>query len=48
MKSARIIELMPIFELPNLFLVWVTQKVLTLLDLDLLLTEYYKERLNPD
>ncbi len=31
--------------LPNQFLVWVAQKVLAQSDLDLLLTEYYKERL---
>ena len=48
MESARIIKPMSTFELPNQFLVWVAQKLLTLLDLDLLLTEYYKERLNPD
>ena len=47
MESTRIIELVPIFELPNLFLVWIAQKVLSLLDLNLLLTKYYKERLNP-
>ena len=47
MESARIIEPVPTFELPNQFLVWVAQKVLALSDLDLLLTEYYKERLNP-
>ena len=41
------IEPAPTFELPNQFLVWVAQKVIALSDLDLLLTEYYKERLEP-
>lgn len=41
------IESAPTFELPNQFLVRVAQKVLALSDLDLLLTEYYKERLEP-
>ena len=47
MESARIIKPVPTFELFNQFLVWVTQKILALSDLDLLLTEYYKERLKP-
>ena len=46
MESARIIKPLPTFELPKQFLVWVTQKVLAFSDLNLLLTEYYKERLN--
>ena len=33
------------FALPNQFLVWVAKKVLTHCDLDLVLTDYYKERL---
>ena len=45
MEYSRIIEPAPTFELPNQFLVWVTKKVLAQSDLDLLLTEYYKERL---
>ena len=35
----------PTFPLPNQFLVWVARKFLDRSDLDLLLTEYYKERL---
>lgn len=46
-KSARIVKPASTFELPYQFLVWVAQKVLALSDLDLLLTEYYKERLEP-
>ena len=45
MKYSRIIEPAPTFELPNLFLVWVAQKVIAQSDLDFLLTKYYKERL---
>ena len=45
MEYSRIIKPTPTFELPNQFLVWVAQKVLTRSDLDLLLTEYYKKRL---
>lgn len=41
------IESTPTFELPNQFLVWIAQKVLALCYLDLLLIEYYKERLEP-
>ncbi len=44
-KYSRIIKPTPTFELPNQFLVWVALKVLTRSDLDLLPTEYYKERL---
>lgn len=47
MECARMIEPAPTFEFPNQFLVWVAQKVLALSGLDLLLTEYYKERLEP-
>ena len=39
------IEATPTFALPNQFLVWVAKKVLAQSDLDLVLTEYYKERL---
>ncbi len=45
MEYSRIIEPAPTFELPNQFLVWVAQKFLARSDFDLLLTEYYKERL---
>ena len=45
MEYSRIIEPAPTFELPNQFLVWVAQKVIAQSDLDLLLAEYYKERL---
>ena len=45
MEYSRIIEPAPTFELPNQFLVWVAQKVIAQSDLDLLLTEYYKESL---
>ena len=38
-------EATPIFTLPNQFLVWVAKKVLVQSDLDLVLTEYYKDRL---
>ena len=38
-------EATPTFALPNQFLVWVAKKVLAQSDLDLVLTEYYKERL---
>ena len=36
---------MPNFALPNQFLVWIAKKVLAYCDLDLVLTDYYKERL---
>ena len=45
MEYSRIIEPAPTFELPNQFLVWVSQKVLAQSDLNLLLTENYNERL---
>ncbi len=45
MEYSKIIEPAPTFELPDQFLVWVAQKVLARSDLDLLLTEYYKKRL---
>ncbi len=45
MEYSRIIESVPTFELPNQFLVWVAEKVIAQSDLDFLLTEYYKERL---
>ncbi len=45
MEYSKIIEPAPIFELPNQFLVWVVQKIIAQSDLDLLLTKYYKERL---
>ena len=38
-------EATPNFALPNQFLVWVAKKVLTHCDLDLVLTDYYKKRL---
>ena len=38
-------ERTPTFALPNEFLIWVAAKVLANCNLDLLLTEYYKERL---
>ena len=38
-------EATPNFALPSPFLVWVAKKVLAHCDLDLVLTEYYKERL---
>ena len=38
-------EATPTLTLPNQFLVWVAKKVLAQSDLDLVLTEYYKERL---
>ncbi len=38
-------EVTPNFALPNQFLVWVAKKVLAHCDLDLILTDYYKERL---
>ena len=38
-------EATPNFALPNQFLVWVAKKVLAHYDLDLVLTDYYKERL---
>ncbi len=40
------IEATPTFALPNKFLVWVAGKILLHCDLDLVLTEYYKERLD--
>ena len=46
--SAEVLEKMeatPTFALPRQFLVWVAQKVLAQCDIDLVLTEYYKERL---
>ncbi len=45
MEYSRIIKPAPTFELPKQFLVWLAQKFLARSDLDLLLTEYYKERL---
>ena len=45
MESTRMTKPVPTFELPNQFLVWVVQKVIVQSDFDLLLTEYYKERL---
>ncbi len=45
MEYARIIEPAPTFELLNQFLVWVAQKCIARSDLDFLLTEYYKEKL---
>ncbi len=45
MEYSKIIELAPTFKLPNQFLVWVAQKVIAQSDLNLLFTEYYKERL---
>ncbi len=45
MEYSTIIEPAPTFEFSNQFLVWVSQKVLERSDLDLLLTEYYKKRL---
>ena len=38
-------EAAPTFTLPNQFLVWVAKKVFAQCDLDLVLTEYYKKRL---
>lgn len=38
-------EAAPTFMLPNQFLVWVAKKVFAQCDLDLVLTEYYKKRL---
>lgn len=35
----------PSFALPNQFLVWVAKKILARCDLDLVLAEYYKKRL---
>ena len=45
MEYSKIIKPASIFKLPNQFLVWVVQKVIVQLDLDLLFVEYYKERL---
>ena len=39
-------EAIPTFALPNQFLIYVAGKVLVHYDLNLVLTEYYKERLN--
>ena len=36
---------MPIFALPNQFLVWVAKKTLVHCNLDLVLTDYYKKNL---
>ncbi len=44
-EYSGIIEPTPTIELPNRFLVWLTLKVFARSDFDLLLTEYYKERL---
>ena len=44
-ESLGIMEATPTFTLPNQFLVWVTKKVLAHCDLNLLQTEYHKERL---
>ena len=44
-EYSGIMEATPTFALPNQFLVWVAKKVLAKCDLDLVLTEYYKERL---
>lgn len=46
-KSVTIPKTESEFELPNQFLVCVARKVIALSDLDLFLTEYFKERLNP-
>ena len=40
------IEIAPIFALSNQVLVWIAAKVLAHYDLDLILTKYYKERLD--
>lgn len=45
-ESTTIIKSAIEFKLLNQFLVWVAQKVISLSDLDLLLTKYYKKRLN--
>ena len=45
MECLRIMEATPTFALPNQFLVWVAKKVLVQSDLDLVLTDYYEERL---
>ena len=47
MKSTKIMKLVPIFKLPNQFLVWMAQKFIAQSDLDLLLIKYYKKRLEP-
>lgn len=47
MKSTRIMKSAPKFELPHQFFVWVAQKLIVFSDVDLLLIEYYKKRLNP-
>lgn len=47
MEFTRMMESVPTFELSHQFLVWVAQEVIAVSDLDLLLPEYYKERLNP-
>lgn len=44
-KCLGIMEATPTFTLSNQFLVWIAKKVLAHYDLDLVLTEYYKERL---
>ena len=41
----EMMEAIPTFALPHQFLVWVARKVLAQCDLNLVLTEYYKERL---
>lgn len=46
-EFAKIVKSVPFFELSNLFLVWVAQKVMALSNLNLLLIEYYEERLKP-
>lgn len=40
-------EATPTFALPNQSLVWVAKKVLAQSDLDVALTDYYQERLEP-
>ena len=45
MECLRITEATPTFALTNQFLIWVAKKVFAQSDLDFVLTEYYKERL---
>lgn len=44
-EYSGIMKATPTFALPNQFLVWVAKKVLAKCDMDLVLTEYYEERL---
>lgn len=43
-KCLEMMEVIPTFTLPNQFLLWVVKKVFVQSNLDLILTEYYKKR----